>query len=260
MAKDIELIKSRFESNFKTYHKLALVQQHICNELSLLISKFCHIEVARAMEIGTGTGFLTSNITKLYPNAEWYLNDLAPDSQTFIDEFLEHRNHTYMWGDAEEIDIPKNLDLITSASTMQWFEDINAFISKLSRSSSECGYIALTTFGQENFKEIEMTMGGGLKYLSRLELEAILIKNGYEIVHSSDYTKSLLFDSPIDVLRHIKATGVNSIRREKLTKSKLSNFENNYTNLFSLADGRVTLTYHPIIIIGRFAKSKYIDI
>ncbi len=251
MIKDIELIKSRFESNFKTYNKLALIQQQICNELSLLISTYCGGDIARAMEVGAGTGFLTSNLTKLYPNSEWYLNDLTPHSQNFISEFAEPTSHSYIWGDAEEIEFPQNLDLIASSSTVQWFDDIDSFISKANRANNVGGYIALTTFGRENFKEINSTMGEGLEYLSRAELEEILIKNGYDIVHSNDYTKSLLFDTPLDVLRHIKATGVNSIKRERLTKSRLLNFENSYKSLFSIADGRVTLTYHPIIIIGK---------
>ena len=251
MIKDIELIKSRFESNFKTYNKLALVQQHICNELNLLISTLCEGDITRAMEVGAGTGFLTSNLTKLYPNSEWYFNDLTPYSGNFISEFAEQTSHTYIWGDAEEIDFPENLDLIASASTVQWFEDIDGFLSKAHKANNRDGYIALTTFGKENFKEIESTMGEGLDYLSRSELEDLFIKNGYEIVHSNDYTKSLLFDTPLDVLRHIKATGVNSIKRERLTKSSLLEFENSYKSLFSIADGRVTLTYHPIIIIGK---------
>ena len=251
MGKDIELIKSRFESNFKTYNKLALVQQHICNELSMLVSTLCGDNITQAMEIGAGTGFLTSNLTKLYPNAYWHLNDLTSHSQSFIAEFAEHTSHTYIWGDAEEIEFPQKLDLIATSSTVQWFEDIDSFLSKANKANSRGGYIALTTFGRENFKEIESTMGEGLEYLSRLELESLLTKNGYDIVHSSDYTKSLLFDTPLDVLRHIKATGVNSIKRERLTKSRLLEFENSYQNLFSIADGRVTLTYHPIIIIGK---------
>lgn len=251
MKKDIELIKLRFATNFKSYNKLALVQQHICNELSLLVSTLCVDPILKAVEVGTGTGFLTSSLTKLYPDAEWYFNDLTPQSQNFIEEFVAHTSHSYMWGDAEVLDMPQDVDLIASASTVQWFEDIDTFITKSSIATCNGGYLALTTFGKENFKEIESTMGKGLEYLSRSELESLFIKSGYEIMHSSEYTKSLLFDTPIDVLRHIKATGVNSIERDRLTKSRLLDFENRYKELFLMEDGRVSLTYHPIIIIGR---------
>lgn len=249
MAKDIELIKQRFESNFKSYNKLALIQQQICNELADLLSELCTNDISRAMEIGAGTGFLTSHLIKRYPTSTWFINDLTPSSESYITDFVQNTPHTYLWGDAESLTMPDNLDLIASASTLQWFDDFDNFISKAKRATREGGYLAITTFGVENFKEINTTLGEGLNYLNYKEIANILEKNGYKIIRSLDYTKSLQFDTPIDVLRHIKQTGVNSIKRQRMTRKRLLKFEQDYANHYLNSNGKVYLTYHPIIIL-----------
>ena len=41
----------------------------------------------------------------------------------------------------------------------------------------------------------------------------------------------MAFDSPKDVLNHLKLTGVNAIENKSWTKKDLINFENGYRNL-----------------------------
>lgn len=228
-----------------------MVQQQICAELAELISKLDVGSMDRAMEIGAGTGFLTSRLAKLYPDARWFINDLTPYAEEFVGEFIRTTNHSYIWGDAEQVEFPAELNLIASASTVQWFEELEQFIAKAHSALKPDGQLVISTFGMENFKEITTTMGSSLTYHSRAEVERMFERSGFEITHSTDYIKSLLFDSPTDVLRHIKATGVNSIRKTRLTRGALEEFDRAYRNSYSIADGRVTLTYHPLIVSGK---------
>lgn len=251
MTTDKELVRERFEANFSEYNRLALVQQHICTELGEALTEVCNPEnVGSAMEIGVGTGFLTARLLKSYDRALWHLNDIACGAREFIEPLTANATTSYHWGDAEAIEFPGGLDLVASASTMQWFDDVPRFISRAAESTRAGGYIALSSFGVENFKEILATTGDGLTYYTRTELEQMLAQNGYKVVRSRDYIKSLLFDSPLDVLHHIKATGVNSIKKRPWTRGRLTRFELDYRDQFSIADSRVTLTYHPIILVG----------
>lgn len=252
MTTDKDLIRERFEANFSEYNRLALVQQHICTELADDLTKVCAAETVRsALEIGVGTGFLTSRLTAAYPAAHWYLNDIAEGARAFVEPFTNGLQSTLLWNDAETLEFPARLDLVASASTMQWFDDVPRFIARAAEATLNGGYIALSSFGVENFKEIAATTGEGLQYYTRAELEHMLACNGYSVLSSRDYIKSLLFDSPLDVLHHIKATGVNSIRKAPWTRGRLTRFELDYRERFSIADSRVTLTYHPIIIVAR---------
>lgn len=157
----------------------------------------------------------------------------------------------YLWGDAELLPLPGELDMIASASAVQWFDNLPLFIDRAVGSLCCGGYFAFTTFGTDNFREIRATTGEGLHYYTSEQLQELLTAAGYGIVETLEYTRHLPFDTPADVLRHIKATGVNSIRKARWGKQQLMDFETAYREHFSMPDGRVALTYHPILVLAQ---------
>ena len=81
------------------------------------------------------------------------------------------------------------------------------------------------------------------------ELEEAL-RIHYEIVKAHEERICLTFGTPLEVLYHLKHTGVAAVRQQAWTKRNLQDFCDKYARLFS--DGRsVTLTYHPIYIIAK---------
>lgn len=256
MTTDKTLLRSRFAANFKNYNSLAVVQDEICESLAEMIGRICQSDIKTGLEIGSGTGFLTRRILKLYPETEWTINDLASESELFINDITTNigglsKTPTYIWGDAETVDFPSNLDLIASASTLQWFDNLAQFLDSASKLIKSEGHLGISTFGPDNFHEIKITTADGLSYLTADQLEKRITEAGFEVVERLEYSKALTFDTPTDVLRHIKATGVNSIRKVRWTKKTLSEFENSYRELFSFPSGKVSLTYHPIIVVAR---------
>lgn len=250
MGADKELIRKRFEASFSRYHRLALVQRDICTELGELAAGLCDPgSVSRAMEIGVGTGFLTSHLARLFPDAKWYLNDISESSRDFLSDNAP-LNSKFICGDAENMEFPRNLDLIASASTVQWFDDMPGFASRAAAATNPGGWLVLSTFGPDNFREIRETTGEGLDYYTLAELCGILEAAGYEIASGVEYTRTLCFDTPIDVLRHIKATGVNSLVSTHWGPRQLDAFDEKYRAAYS-TDGGVALTYHPILLSAR---------
>ncbi len=246
MIQDKELIKKRFAANFRQYDLLAHTQQAICAELAVMMEGIP--APAHALEVGTGTGFLTRRLTAAYPSAHWTLNDLTEASQPYLEACLHGVEHRFVWGDAETADFPCGLGLIASASTVQWFDDLPRFIRRCAGATLPGGHIALTSFGERNFHEIKIITGQGLDYHTLPQIETMLAEAGYRVVRSREYTRQLGFGSPAEVLRHIKATGVNSIHRAAWTRRSLADFETRYRSLFPLPGGQVSLTYHPILL------------
>ena len=113
------------------------------------------------------------------------------------------------------------------------------------------GLLAFGTFGPENFREVKAATGEGLRYPDRTRLEEMLLDAGFAVVETLEYTRSLRFATPADVLRHIRSTGVNSIRPVQWTRRTLADFEASYRNASGSDDGSVALTYHPILIAAR---------
>ena len=107
------------------------------------------------------------------------------------------------------------------------------------------GYFCFTTFGKENFIELKRVANISLKYYSLENLSYILSSNNFEILHIEEDMNKLFFENPYQVLKHIKNTGVNSIKKAIWTKNKLNNFINTYQEFYT----DISLTYHPIYII-----------
>lgn len=72
---------------------------------------------------------------------------------------------------------------------------------------------------------------------------------GYQVIHASENRTSISFASPCDVLRHLQQTGVTGIGRQVWTKRRLEEFCKDYEERFSLPNGGVELTYHPMYLI-----------
>ena len=250
MTTDKELIKARFEASFATYNELAHVQRLICDRLAESAARLCSHDVRRALEIGAGTGFLTRHLVARWPRAKWYLNDLIPATEHFLAPQVADVDVEYLWGDAEKLPYPAALDLIASTSTAQWFEDKPAFAWKVAEALNPGGYLVLSLFGPENFREIKAAAGEGLEYFPLTYIAAVFERTGFRILSATEYIETLSFATPRDVLQYIKSLGVNSVKKTKWSSGKMEEFETRYRELFSTPDGGVTLTYHPLLLIA----------
>ena len=88
--------------------------------------------------------------------------------------------------------------------------------------------------------------GISLDYKSECELEKILQKN-YEIIKMESFEQGIEFKTPLELLYHMKNTGVNSLNRTKWTLADVKDFCEKYSTNFD----KVTLTYAPILVIAR---------
>lgn len=250
MTQNKELLKARFAANLENYAESAVVQKEICAYLAGKIAG--HVPSPRtAVEIGAGTGFLTRHLFGMFPDSVWMVNDLIERSGEFISRIPSEVRYSCLYGDAENIILPKGTDLVASASTLQWLDDQPAFIRKVYDCLNEGGHFCFSTFGPENFREVKACSGVGLRYYSIEELTALLLEPGFNIIDSEDRMNVLEFDSAADVLRHIRTTGVNSIENVRWTRKDLMDFGEKYNSRFRTPAGRLTLTYHPLFVLAK---------
>lgn len=203
----------------------------------------------RVVEFGCGTGTYSRLLLRSFRPEHLLLNDLCEEMRHSCRDILNERV-SFLPGDAEALDFPHGTELITSCSVLQWFEHPDAFFQKCENILNAQGYIAFSTFGKENMKEIRQLTGQGLAYRSREELTASLSAL-YDIVHTEEEVISLNFNNPMEVLYHLKQTGVTGTCNQSWTRSKLNLFCQEYERLFSPGKGSVSLTYHPIYIIAK---------
>ena len=249
-----EAVKQGFTGCYGTYTTEAVVQQAIAQRLAALLDAHIDRIPNQAVEVGCGSGFLTQKVLERFPNAAWLLNDIAPSSKGYVADVAQRCNAvdaTFELGDAEAMELPKGIDLFVSSSAVQWFADLEGFLKKLSESMNDGGTIAISTFGPQNLEEVRTLTGSGLSYLSFKEF-MYAVNRHFDIVECTEELSAIYFDEPVEVLRHIKQTGVNGAFRQCWTKGKLARFTEGY-KMFHKIKG-YSLTYHPMYVVARKKK------
>ncbi len=216
----------------KDYEKHAKVQDFMGLKLCEILKdlKISHFE--KVFEFGCGRGELSKKLQNFITFNEYLKNDIL--------NFKENSNILIF--DMNEIakqDLSKEkFDLIVSNATLQWL-DLKRIILSLRDMLNQNGILLLSTFAKQNLKEIKQSTGFGLNYFSLNELEQIF-KIYFNEVKITQELVELSFDNALDVFRHLKLSGVNSLGFYPLNKGFLKEFEEKFQN---------KLTYHPVFIL-----------
>jgi len=251
---DKKLVKQKFIQSISTYDKNATVQIQMAENLIMHIkNNIDATHFSSALEIGCGTGLLTSRIIKHFNIDKITCNDLAADFKEKINSILKNNRSVelnYSAFDAEDFSKIQGVhDLVISGATFQWFEDLQRFLFSLPKVLNRDGILAFSTFGSRNLLEIRDLTGVGLSYQDPEELK-LLFPPEFEIIYDKTEIIELEFSSPRDVLKHLTLTGVTGLSDKKLGKNDFLKFSKEYREKFSIAE-KLILTYNPTYIIAR---------
>ena len=232
---DKALVKKRFSRKLKTYKDNSVVQNKMADKLVEMI----RFQPKKILELGCGSGLLTEKLIKKFNTTTYDAIDIVEDCEKYIKEISSNIN--FYHSDIETFNFQNKYDLIISNAVFQWVEDLPLFIEGLKKCLNPNGILLFSTFGTDNLLEISKLTGAGLKYKTVQELNSLL--KPQEIFEDRI---ELEFDTPKDVLKHLKYTGVNAISNNHWTKSDLKEFENGYKTI--CANG-IKLTYNPIYVM-----------
>lgn len=246
-------VRLSFERHLAQYEREATVQRDIACELAAAPETHApNLCVSKALEIGIGTGFLTRLLTQRYPQAEWWFNDLFSSALDWIPKGLRHTHN--LIGDAETLPFPPTLNLLASASALQWFDAPENFIGKSYKALKEGGVLAVSVFGEKNFTELNKLIGTGLHYPTLQQWQTWIRQAGFRILTTSEWLCQQTFSNARDLLSHLRNTGVNGIAAARITTPRqLLEFEHRYRQAFahSSENGKLPLTYHPLLLLAQ---------
>lgn len=246
---DKALVRQRFRRTLRSYGGEAVVQRSMASGLvSMLAGNSSGAGFERVLEVGSGSGILTSLMLDAFDVGRYSANDLVGESRECLEPLFGRHpevGFSFLEGDAESLPIePSRFDLVVSSATLQWFDDLDAFFARIGRMMEPGALFAFTTFGGSTMQEVSALTGAGLDYREADELGALAGRH-FEVLELREEILALSFASPEEVLRHISRTGVNGIGRTAWTKGRHREFTERYRERFA-CEGGVRLTYHPL--------------
>lgn len=244
-------IQKSFSKASKTYENSACVQNTMAHELVELLPK---VNFESVLEIGCGTGLLSSLIINNLKLSSLTLNDLSLDMLNLCKEkfedtafFKENKLHFFQ-KDADKLELTKSYSLIISNACFQWLKDLEQDLLNYTEHLDSEGVLAFTIFSKDNFHELKECSGVGLEYIDKDTLETILEKT------QCDYSieKRELISYYPDVktmLRSFKNTGVSGLTHSIWTKSRLNDFIKTYEDKYTTCNGvKLTWSYYLVVV------------
>jgi malonyl-CoA O-methyltransferase len=152
---DKQLLATRFDRRAASYDEATPVQAAMGDELlQRALERIGATPVARILELGCGTGRLTRKLINAFPDARITAVDLSA-RMTAIAATRCPGVETLV-ADAEDFiqQAAPGFDLIISNATAQWFSDPAASIRACLRLLAPGGHLALSTFGDQTFREL----------------------------------------------------------------------------------------------------------
>lgn len=205
----------RFNENFKYYNNFAHIQKLVAKNLIDFSNK--NNNYSDILEIGCGTGIFTNEIIKNLNYTNLFINDLY-DTRSF---FSPSTYNEFIKGDMDTLDFQK-MSLIVSSSVFQWSKNLDLLLKKLSNVSN---HLLFSIYIKGNLKEIEEHFSISLDYKDVSTIVEIL-KKYYKNVKYFQEEIPLIFETPLDALRHLKFTGVTGFSN-KSTVSKIRRYNSN---------------------------------
>ena len=250
-------IRQSFARGLASYHAAALAQAQIATLLAqALHAAGAPPQFQNALEFGCGTGLFTDALLQHFAIERLMLNDLVEEPAATLQPILQHHKTqtTFHAGPIETLPLPMGMDLIASASTVQWVADPAALIARLAYHLSPGGWLALSGFGTNHFAELR-AIGGGARAPSYLDPQdwRALLPPGLQL--HSVVTRSIMLQFPtaISLLKHLRQTGVNAGLHRHWTKTNLAEFDANL-RASQQSDGDIRLTYSPVLLIAQKSR------
>ncbi|MDR0933184.1 MAG: malonyl-ACP O-methyltransferase BioC [Victivallales bacterium] len=248
-AIDKNVVQRRFKRSLATYNDSALIQREMAEDLlDLFTTATLERQFATIVELGCGAGILTDMIANRFDFVQLELIDIVPECAKF---HCNRPNTRFTAGDIEKIPLP-DAELFLANAVFQWAIDPKRLFARIAKKLPDNGYLAFSTFGQDTLREISALTGKGLAYLGEAEIIALLETNDFEVIAGREELLTLEFDTPLEVLKHLKDTGVNSVgATEPWSRRRLEAFSRAYSEKFRLPNGKLPLSYHPIFIVAK---------
>lgn len=265
-------VKQHFSKAAANYDEAAIVQRRTAEDIAertLLLSS----KKAAILELGCGTGLLTAQLVKHYPDAAITAVDFSANMLKYAKSRLTLKppfwqvwsaaKSSVRWVQADAYCLPfedASFDLIVSNFMLQWCQDLDKVFAEMRRVVRPGGAILFSTFGPDTLKELRqawLCVEGDVahqrfnEFIDMHDLGDALIRNGFGQPVMDVEQVHLIYDDAMQVMRDLKILGAtqanqsHQARRGMLGRGTLSAVITAYDQ-YRNAQGKLPATFEVV--------------
>ena len=212
MLIDKHKVRYSFGGAALTYDAAAVVQKEILERLIERVSGLVG-SVNSVLDLGSGTGMAISPLQNLLKPETYCAMDFAlPMLQQA--QIISSDNFESICADAEHLPFTKNsFDLIFSASTLQWCNDVQSVYRDCFRVLKPGGLFIFSTFGPDTLRELRACFAqiDSSEHVNTFVdmhiLGDCLVEQRYADTVMESEKLQIHYNQPLQLLRDLKATG-----------------------------------------------------
>lgn len=240
-------VRSAFNKASVDYDKYAFLQKEIATRLDAKLEVISS-ESNIILDLGAGTGLLSKQLSKRFPDSQLICLDFAQNSlknnQT-TDKICANANHLPL--------ADNSVDIVMSSLMMQWCPDLKQLFSEIHRVLKNNGLILFSTFGPDTLKELKKSWSvvdnetHVNTFVDMHDIGDQMLGAGFVSPVTEMEKLTLTYQTVTDLLRDLKAIGAQSVdtrSKSLMGKDKFKLMIEMYESFRK--DGKLPATYEVI--------------
>lgn len=223
-----KIVEHNFSRHPEKYNNIAETQKKVAAKVAYSVVENIgkQSNSLDILEIGCGTGFLTSDLMMRFPEANFTITDISPAMLDFCRNSVPNtKSANFALCDITR-ECPNGLfDIITSSLAFQWVEDMTTLLNNLCNHLKPGGFLIFSTLTKGTFANVaDIFCNNNLEFpMPKLQIPAELEKST-SCFHNVSVTEEIFtetYDSIKDFLNHIHSVGAGNATGDHLSTSAL---------------------------------------
>ena len=240
-------VRSAFNKASSQYDAHAFLQKEIATRLDAKLDVIAGNSNV-IVDLGAGTGLLSQNLIKRFPDSQLICLDFAQASLN------NNPSKNKLCADAYHLPLADNsVDMVISSLMMQWCPDLKQLFSEIHRVLKNDGLILFSTFGPDTLKELKKSwsvVDDQVHVNTFADMHDIgdqMLGAGFQSPVMEMEKLTLTYQTVTDLLRDLKAIGAQTVdarSKSLMGKDKFQLMIKMYESYRQ--DGKLPATYEVI--------------
>ena len=256
-----EKVKTAFANAATSYNDAAVVQKEILIRLIERLNILQESQVKTLLDLGSGTGLASKALRQQYGENAYYAMDFALPMLAWARNEYQPQCANAVCGEAEQLPFQdKSLDIIFSASTFQWCNDIGAAFQESCRVLKDRGLLLFSSFGPDTLKELRHCFAQVdehphvSEFIDMQSLGDGLLASGFESPVMESEIITVEYSDPRQLFKDLQNTGATNHLEQRtrglMTRKHLNRVIDEYKK-FVLPNGKFPASYEVLYGHGR---------